>query len=138
MTSPRRANPLLREHLLRPRNCGSLEDATGRARVRNPICGDVLDLAVREREGRLEDVRFRAEGCSAAIAVASILTELTRGATGEEARRLDRRRLLEAIGPLPRTKHHAVALALDALRGALTDSARGGGGGAQASRDRGG
>jgi nitrogen fixation NifU-like protein len=120
--SGRDANPVLRDHFLRPRRLGPLEHASGSGTVENPVCGDVLTLEVRVEGSRLAAVRFRAAACSTGIAVASILAETLDGAALERARRFSREELAAAVGPVPPSKGHALTLALDALRAALASA----------------
>ncbi len=80
----------LLDHFQHPRNAGELPDATARARIENPACGDVLELAVRIADGRITDIRFRAKGCVPAMACASALTELAKGKSLEQARAITR------------------------------------------------
>ena len=72
------------DHYRRPRNKGTLEDATGSASLRNPLCGDEVDVQVEMRDGRVADVKFGGRGCSISQASASMMTELVKGKTPEE------------------------------------------------------
>jgi nitrogen fixation protein NifU and related proteins len=107
------------DHFQHPRNCGELSDASGRARIENPACGDVLELAVKIADGRIADIRFRAQGCVAAMACASAITELAKGKSVEQARALDRHAVIAVVGSLPPASGHAAQLAIDALRAVL-------------------
>ena len=95
------------------------------ARVENPACGDILELTAKVTGGRIAEIRFRAKGCVAAMACGSALTELVRGKTPDEARKLNREELVQAVGGLPRASSHASHLAMDALKAALDQIARG-------------
>jgi nitrogen fixation NifU-like protein len=103
------------DHFEHPRNAGEVAKADASAQIENPACGDVLKLTVRVREGRIEEMRFLAQGCVSAIACASLLTELVQGRTIREARQLRREDLVQAIGGLPQASQHASHLALDTL-----------------------
>jgi len=109
----------LLDHFEHPRNAGELPAATSRARIENPACGDVLELAVRIAGGRIEDIRFRAKGCVPAMACASAVTELAIGKSVEQARVLDKPDVITAVGSLPPASGHAAQLAVDALRAVL-------------------
>ena len=115
-------SPLVLDHFQKPRNGGVLEGASATGRARNEGCGDEVELSLRLEGGAVAEVRFRAQGCVASIACASRLTELARGRTVEEALRVDRATLIDALGGLPPTSQHAAQLALDALRAALRPS----------------
>ena len=107
------------DHFEHPRNAGALADADASARIENPACGDVLELAVKIAEGRIAEIRFRAKGCVAAMACGSALTELVIGKTVDEARKLSRDELVRAVGGLPTASSHASHLAMDTLAAVL-------------------
>ena len=109
----------LLDHFQNPRNGGELPGADASVRVENPACGDVLELSARLEQERIAEIRFRARGCVAAIACSSALTELVRGHTLEEARALERRQVVDAVGGLPNESTHASYLATDALAALL-------------------
>ena len=111
------------EHMDAPRNTGVLPDANGFAETTNPVCGDVLRLAVRVDHGVVRAAMFQARGCGGAVAAASLLTELVAGKRIEEALALSRERLAEEAGGLPASKLHTAQLAVDALRAAIVDYA---------------
>jgi nitrogen fixation NifU-like protein len=79
------------DHYRRPRNKGALEAPTSHATLRNPLCGDEVDVQVKMSEGRVEDVRFGGQGCSISQASASMMTELVKGRTPEEVHALGER-----------------------------------------------
>ena len=108
-----------KEHLAHPRNAGELPDANAIADETNPICGDRLRLSLIIKDDRIEAVRYLAYGCPPTLVCGSVLTELISGKTIEEAKRLTRAALVEAIGGLPSRKHHAAALAIETLNAAL-------------------
>lgn len=111
--------PLLAEHFSRPRNVHDLPAATHEGRAENPACGDVLVLRLLVVAGRVERAAFRAEGCSALIACASLVTEALRGRTPEEALDLDPEGLVREAGGLPPGKEHAPAVLKRAIERAL-------------------
>jgi nitrogen fixation NifU-like protein len=112
---------LVMEHFMNPRNVGVIEDADGVGKVGNPVCGDLMEMMIKVREGRIADIKFRTFGCGAAIATSSIATEMVMGQTLEEAAKLTRQQVAEALGGLPPQKIHCSNLAAEALHTALED-----------------
>jgi len=112
---------LVMEHFMNPRNVGVIEDADGVGRVGNPICGDLMEMFIKVKDGHIEDIKFRTFGCGAAIATSSIATEMVKGKTLEEALRLSHKAVAEALGGLPPIKMHCSNLAADAVRAAIED-----------------
>jgi nitrogen fixation NifU-like protein len=108
-------NDLLLEHFRNPHNAGDLADATATVEVTNPVCGDVLRLAVRMENGRIAAARFKTQGCVAAIAASSVLTDLLAGKTSAEARRITPEQVSTALGGLPPATFHAAQLCVDAV-----------------------
>ena len=107
------------DHFEHPRNAGTIADADASARIENPACGDILELTIKIADGRIAEIRFRAKGCVAAMACGSALTELVRGKSVDEARKLSREELLRTGGELPPASSHASHLAMDALQAVL-------------------
>ena len=107
------------DHFEHPRNAGTVNDADASARIENPACGDVLELAVKINEGRIAEIRFKAKGCVAAMACGSAVTELASGKTVTEARNLTREELVREVGGLPAASTHASHLATDTLAAVL-------------------
>ncbi len=110
------------DHIAHPRNAGELPDANATGEETNPICGDRMRLSLRVRKGRIEAAGFLAYGCPPTLVCGSMLTDLITGKTIEEAARLTRKDLLEALGGLPSRKQHAAALAIETLKAALQSS----------------
>jgi nitrogen fixation NifU-like protein len=107
-----------------PRNAGNLPDPDAQVRIENPACGDILELSVKINGDRVTDIRFRAKGCVPAMACASAVTELAKGKTISEARRISREDVTNAVGGVPAASGHAAHLAIDALRAALQQLGR--------------
>lgn len=108
------------DHFMNPRNVGALEDADGVGRVGNPSCGDIMEIYIKvDAEERITHCTFKTFGCGAAIATSSITTELVIGKTLEEAEKLSRDDVAQALGGLPKVKMHCSNLATDALRAAI-------------------
>lgn len=114
-------SPKFKEHLAHPRNAGELSNANAVADETNPICGDRLRLSLIVEDGRIEAARYLAYGCPPTLVCGAVLTELISGKTTDEARKLTRADLLDAIGGLPSRKHHAASLAIETLHSALQD-----------------
>jgi nitrogen fixation protein NifU and related proteins len=109
----------LLDYFQNPRCVGEIPDAHAVAQVNNPICGDVMKLWVRIEDGRIQDARFKAQGCSAAIATSSYATEMLIGMNIEDARRITKEQIADALGGLPSSKLHCSVLASDAIREVL-------------------
>jgi nitrogen fixation NifU-like protein len=103
------------EHFEHPRNVGELTLPDAEVRLEHPVCGDIMNLAVKMAGGRIDQVRYRTRGCVASIAAGSCLTEMIQGRSLAEASELKREHLLEALGGLPNASVHATHLAIDAL-----------------------
>ncbi|HET7768687.1 MAG TPA: iron-sulfur cluster assembly scaffold protein [Chloroflexota bacterium] len=104
------------DHFQHPRNLGDLDRPDAVAEVENPACGDRTRLAIRVRDRKITEARFRTEGCPAAIAASSMLTEMILGKTLEDAARLRDTDVAAALGGLPRNKLHCSVLAEDVIR----------------------
>jgi len=107
------------DHFQNPRNAGTVEDATAVVSVSNPVCGDILELSARVEGGRIIQARFRARGCVSSIACSSLLTELLRDQSLEQARGIAAEQVSEALGGLPPASFHAAQLARDAVQALL-------------------
>lgn len=103
------------DHFEHPRNIGDLPSPDAEVRLEHPVCGDIMSLAVKIADGRIDQVRYRTRGCVASIAAGSCLTEMIQGKSLAEASTLQRENLLEALGGLPNASIHATHLAMDAL-----------------------
>jgi len=109
------------DHFANPRNVGEIPDADGIGKVGNPQCGDVMWLYIKVKDGILTDIKFKTFGCGAAIATSSMITELAKGKTIEEAKKISRQDVADSLEGLPPTKMHCSNLAADALREAIKD-----------------
>ncbi|HVB99332.1 MAG TPA: iron-sulfur cluster assembly scaffold protein [Candidatus Dormibacteraeota bacterium] len=108
------------DHFEHPRNAGDLADATVVVEVSNPVCGDLLRLAVRLEEGRVAAARFRTLGCVTSIACSSLLTELVTGRSLQEVDGITAERIAERLGGLEPATRHAADLARDAVAALLS------------------
>jgi len=109
------------DHFMNPRNVGVIENPDGYGKVGNPVCGDLMEIFIRVRENVIEDIRFRTFGCGSAIATSSMVTDLARGKTLEEALRITRDDVATELDGLPPKKMHCSNLAADALHAAIRD-----------------
>jgi nitrogen fixation NifU-like protein len=112
---------LVMQHFSNPSNVGIIEDADGVGKVGNPMCGDVMEMFIKVKDNRIEDVKFRTFGCGAAIATSSIATEMIKGKPLDEAVKLSNKAVADALGGLPAQKMHCSNLAADAVRAAVED-----------------
>jgi nitrogen fixation protein NifU and related proteins len=109
------------DHFRNPRNVGEIADPDGVGKVGNPVCGDIMELYLKVRDGVIVDARFKTFGCGAAIATSSMVTELIKNRTIEEASKISNRAVAEALGGLPSIKMHCSVLAEEALTQAIRD-----------------
>jgi NifU-like protein involved in Fe-S cluster formation len=115
-------SPVAVDHFTSPRNVGGVEVPDGKGSDTNPSCGDRTTITVRLDGGRIAEVRFRTFGCVAAIASASLLTELVTGKGVTEARAVGPGDVIAALGGLPARKEGCALMAIGALRAALVDA----------------
>jgi len=106
---------------MHPRNVGEIENADGVGEVGNPVCGDMMTFYIKVNDNRLADVKFKTFGCGAAIAVSSIVSEMAKGKTLEEAMAITNQIVAEELGGLPKNKLHCSNLGADALHKAIED-----------------
>ena len=109
------------DHFANPRNIGEISDADGVGTVGNPTCGDMTTVYIRVKDGRITDIKFKTFGCAAAIATASMTTELALGKTLDEALAIGRNDVADALDGLPPVKMHCSNLAADALHAAIEE-----------------
>jgi nitrogen fixation NifU-like protein len=111
----------VKDHFKNPRNVGEIENPDGVGEVGNPICGDMMTITIDVEDEVIKDVKFLTFGCGAAIAVSSMLTELAKGKTIEDAKTLTNKDVAEALDGLPKNKLHCSNLGADALQLAIKD-----------------
>lgn len=109
------------EHFMDPHNMGDMPDANGVGTVGNPVCGDVMKIYLKIEDNRIVDARFKTFGCGAAIATSSMVTDLVKGKTIEEALAVTDKTVAEALDGLPPIKMHCSVLAEDGIRAAIED-----------------
>ncbi|HEY3426231.1 MAG TPA: Fe-S cluster assembly scaffold protein NifU [Negativicutes bacterium] len=109
------------DHFSNPRNVGEIKDANGVGEVGNAKCGDIMRIYLQVEDNIIKDVKFKTFGCGAAIATSSMVTEMVKGKTLEEAEEISNQAVAEALGGLPPAKMHCSNLAADALHEAIKD-----------------
>lgn len=111
------------EHFKNPKNVGRIENPDGQATEGSSACGDMVSLTMRVDESShvIEDIKFESYGCASNIATASVITELAKGKTIDEAKKLTWRDAENALGGLPNVKVHCSVLAIEALHSAITN-----------------
>ncbi|MFA6216772.1 MAG: Fe-S cluster assembly scaffold protein NifU [Candidatus Omnitrophota bacterium] len=111
----------LMEYFLNPRNVGEVDNPSGKGKVGNIICGDIMELTIKVENDIITDAKFKTLGCGAAIATSSMVTEMVKGKTVEEALKVSNKAVAEALGGLPEKKLHCSVLAEQALKEAVKD-----------------
>src|SRR5512136_1124441 len=109
------------DHFKNPRNVGEITGADGVGTVGNPVCGDMMTMYIKVKDGKIVDIKFKTYGCGAAIATSSMTTELALGKTIDEAEKITRQSVADALDGLPPIKMHCSNLASDALLEAIKD-----------------
>ena len=109
------------EHFKNPHNMGEISDADGIGTVGNPVCGDLMTIYIKVKDNRLEDVKFKTFGCGAAIATSSMVTDMAKGMTLDDAMKITRKDVADNLGGLPAIKMHCSNLAADGLHKAIED-----------------
>lgn len=107
------------DHFQNPRNVGEIKDADGVGEIGNPVCGDMMTFYIKVKDGKLDDVKFKTFGCGAAIAVSSMVSEMAKGMTLDEAMALTNAAVAKELGGLPPNKMHCSNLGADALHRAI-------------------
>ena len=107
------------DHFMNPRNVGEIKDADGIGEVGNPVCGDVMTFYIKVKNEIITDVKFKTFGCGAAIAVSSMVSEMAKGKTIQEAMKITNRLVVDELGGLPNQKLHCSNLGADALHKAI-------------------
>lgn len=110
------------DHFRNPRNVGTLKgEDIAIGRVGNPVCGDLMEFYIKVTDNKIEDIKFKTFGCGSAIATASMITELAKGKTLEEAEKITRQDVADELDGLPPIKMHCSNLAADALKDAINN-----------------
>jgi len=114
-------NKKVLKYFMHPKNVGKIAKPDGIGSVKSPVCGDVMTLYIKVKNNKIKDIKFQTFGCAAAIASSSILTEMIKGKTLKEAKKMTKDRIVKALGGLPRAKIHCSVLADSALHKAIYD-----------------
>ena len=109
------------DHFMNPRNVGEIENPDGVGEEGNPVCGDMMTFYIKVKDNRLDDVKFKTFGCGAAIAVSSMVSEMAKGKTLEEAMKITPRSVADELEGLPKQKFHCSNLGAQALHKAIQD-----------------
>ena len=109
------------DHFTAPRNVGEIKNADGMGEIGNPTCGDMMTFYIKVKDNVLEDIKFKTFGCGAAIAVSSMVSEMAKGKTLDEAMKITNKDVAKELGGLPKNKLHCSNLGADALHAAIED-----------------
>lgn len=112
-------NEKVLDHFTNPRNVGSIENADGVGEVGNPVCGDMMTFYIKVKDNKIDDVKFKTFGCGAAIAVSSMVSEMAKGKTLDEAMKITNKDVAARLGGLPDNKMHCSNLGAEALHAAI-------------------
>jgi len=107
------------DHFQNPRNVGVIENPDGVGKIGNPVCGDTTTLYIKVKDNRIHDIKFQTLGCGAAIASASMVSEIAKGKTLDEAMNISSSQIVKKLGGLPEKKVHCSNLGADALHKAI-------------------
>lgn len=111
----------LMDYFNNPRNVGEIENPSGIGKVGNIVCGDIMELYIKVENNIITDAKFKTLGCGAAIATSSMVTEMVKGKSIDEALGVSNKAVVEALGGLPKHKLHCSVLAEQALKAAIDD-----------------
>ncbi len=109
------------EHFFNPKNVGEIKDADGIGEVGNPRCGDIMKMYIKVKDNVITDIKFLTFGCGAAVATSSMVTELIKGKTLDEALKITNKEVAEALDGLPTLKMHCSNLAEAGVKAAIDD-----------------
>lgn len=114
-------NETVMDHFMNPRNVGVIENPDGYGKVGNPVCGDLMEIFINVKDDRIANIKFRTFGCGSAIAVSSMITEMAKDKSLDEAIKISRNDVAQELGGLPPQKMHCSNLGADALHAAIKD-----------------
>jgi nitrogen fixation NifU-like protein len=118
---PEMYSETVKDHFNNPRNVGEIADADGVGSEGNPVCGDMMKIFIKVDNEKISDIKFKTFGCGAAIAVSSMITEMAKGKTLDEALAITKESVADALDGLPAQKQHCSNLGADALHKAIED-----------------
>ena len=114
-------NDLVIDHFTNPRNVGEIENPDGEAVIGDPACGDQMKVEIKVENNTIVDIRFKSYGCPGAIATSSMMTQLAKGKTLDEARVLTDDDVVIALGGVPERKRHCSLMGVTGLLEAIND-----------------
>jgi nitrogen fixation NifU-like protein len=114
-------NEKVMDHFMNPRNVGEIKDPDGVGEEGNPVCGDMMTFYIKVKDDKLDDVKFKTFGCGAAIAVSSMVSEMAKGKTLDEALKITPQSVADQLEGLPKNKFHCSNLGAQALHKAIED-----------------
>ena len=114
-------NEKVMEAFQHPRNVGEIEDYDGIGTVGNAVCGDIMQITIKVKDGKIADAKFKTFGCAAAVATSSTATQMIIGMTLDEALKVTNAKVIEVLGELPPQKIHCSVLAEEAIKKAIED-----------------
>jgi len=109
------------ELFMNPKNAGRIDNPDGVGQVGNPQCGDIMKIYIKVKDDRIEDISFETFGCASAIASSSMVTEMVKGKTLDEALKVSNKEVMEELGGLPPQKIHCSLLAEEGIKAAIED-----------------
>jgi nitrogen fixation NifU-like protein len=109
------------ELFMNPKNAGRIDNPDGVGQVGNPQCGDIMKIYIKVKDDRIEDISFETFGCASAIASSSMVTEMVKGKTLDEALKVSNKDVMEELGGLPPQKIHCSLLAEEGIKAAIED-----------------
>jgi len=109
------------EHFMNPKNVGVIENPDGYGKVGNPVCGDLMEIYIKVKDGIITGIKFKTFGCGSAIATSSMVTEIAKGKHVDDAIKITRSDVADELDGLPPQKMHCSNLAADALHEAIKD-----------------
>lgn len=109
------------DHFMNPRNVGTIDNPDGVGEVGNPVCGDIMKMYIKVKDNKIVDIKFQTFGCGAAVATSSMVTEIVKGKTLEEALKTTNKEVAEALDGLPPIKMHCSNLAEQGIKAAIDD-----------------
>lgn len=109
------------DHFMNPRNVGTIDNPDGVGEVGNPVCGDIMRMYIKVKDNKIIDIKFQTFGCGAAVATSSMVTEMVKGKTLEEALKTTNKEVAEALDGLPAIKMHCSNLAEQGIKAAIDD-----------------
>ena len=112
-------NSKIMDHFFHPRNMGTMKNPDAIGKIGNPMCGDIMHIYLKIKDNIIKDIKFQTYGCAVAIASTSVLTELVKGKSLAEAKKISNKKIREILGDMPVHKYHCTILAEQALKSAI-------------------